>query len=37
MFGVLAARTVGGDGWVEAMESDFVWMGCKVQILHPQP
>ena len=26
-----------GDGWVEAAKSNFVWMGCKVQILPSQP
>ena len=26
-----------GDGSVEAAKSNFVWMGCKVQILPPQP
>jgi hypothetical protein len=31
----LGPRT--GDGWAEAVKRNFVWMGCKVQILHPQP
>ena len=26
-----------GDGKMEAAECDYVWLGCKVQILPPQP
>ena len=33
MFGVLAARTLGGDGWVEAVKRNFVWVCGEVQIL----